>query len=252
MENAVKALLIAAAVLLVLMIISLLVISYGQTSNFFENQHDATVTEQLQSFNEQFVNYNNTTIRGNEMLSIINKVVDYNTMQATNKGYEKITLNISGLDSPQVMNQFKYNDADNSIFGDMNILKGTKEISNKVNELLNELYSDIPYITESHLQTLASNIHYIVVPSTGENVTERDIKNRNKVIENTLNVNVEGKELLLEKIQRVAREYYQLAKFKRAKFKCTDIIHSQKSGRVKIMKFELVMDAEGKIEYYSN
>ena len=43
MENAAKALLIAAAILILVMILSLLVVAYGQVSDFFQREHENTV-----------------------------------------------------------------------------------------------------------------------------------------------------------------------------------------------------------------
>jgi len=109
MENATKALLIAASMLLAIMLISLLVMGYNRISSHYEQQHELLTAEQLDKFNKQFQNYNRSDIRGNELISLMNKVIDYNVSQAYQEGtnYEpiKVTITIGGTD---ITNQFKY------------------------------------------------------------------------------------------------------------------------------------------------
>lgn len=246
MENATKALLIAAAIILLTMILSLLVIAYGQTSDFFQKQSDSNVVEQLERFNKQFDNYNGTTIRGNEMLSMINKVIDYNTLQAEDNGYDKIKLIIKGIDSEDIKNQFKNESSDAFILNLEEInTEGTKEISETVTKLLDMVNDEIPNITESQLQTLAANISEILIDNNPNMDSERNkynLKQRNTLIKKILKVDVENNSDLLEKIQNVTKQYYQLVQFKRAYFKCTNIEHSNNTGRVIKMQFELVVD----------
>lgn len=91
MENASKALIMAGSVLVALMVISLLVI-------FFNNIRDLQGVEQNSEKLEQTVEYNKQydvyarNVYGSELLSIANKVVDYNKREAQNKGYAKIEL----------------------------------------------------------------------------------------------------------------------------------------------------------------
>ena len=97
MENATKALLIAAGVLIGIIILSMLLLGYNQISNYYQQQSDNLSLKQIVELNKKFTNYDGKTIRGNEMLSVINSVVDYNTWvtQNANEGYEEIQLNIS-------------------------------------------------------------------------------------------------------------------------------------------------------------
>lgn len=59
MENAVKALLIAASVLIGIMIISLGVSLYASLSKYVESTQDEIVIKEIQRFNEQFIRYIN-------------------------------------------------------------------------------------------------------------------------------------------------------------------------------------------------
>jgi len=241
MENATKALLIAAAMILVVMILSLLVITYEDTSSFFEKEHDNAVVEQLIRFNKQFDNYSGKTIRGNEMLSIINKVIDYNTLLAESNGYGDMTLVIQGFDE-NVKNILKYNESHTSIFNTININDGMKAISGKVNELLGTAQSaGLTNITETHLQKFSAKIQYIL--------DDTDEEYRDKVIKNILGINlsVNLDDALVVTIQEITKQYYQLTKFKSANFKCTSVKHSTVTAGVEKMVFEIVKDDAGNV-----
>ena len=243
MENATKALLIAAGILMLVMILSLLVIAYNNTSNFFQSEHENTVIEQLERFNNQFDNYSESTVRGNEMLSIINKVIDYNSLQAENEGYEEITLTIKKMDNSDVINQFKYEESDTSILTGINS-GGSKALSEKVTYLLNQVNGEISYIKESHLQQLNENISYILVTNSDD---QKDIDERNRRLKNIFKEDIGSDTDLLEKIQKITRQYHQLVQFKRANFKCIEIVHDSQTGRVSKMIFEIVLDSNGRV-----
>ncbi len=93
MENASKALVMAGSVLIGLVIISLLVFFYDNLKRAASTEYDVVVTAQTTEFNKQFDVYNRT-IYGSELLSIANKIQDYNTRQASAEGYEKIELEV--------------------------------------------------------------------------------------------------------------------------------------------------------------
>ena len=78
MENVSKALMIAGGMLIAIMVISLIIVLWNQMSGYFAEQHSATIVEQIAEFNAQFENYNGKDIRGNELISVMNKVVNYN------------------------------------------------------------------------------------------------------------------------------------------------------------------------------
>ena len=176
MENSVKALLIAASMILVIMILTLVMVAYNDTSGFFQREHENTVVEQLERFNNQFDNYNDTTIRGNEMLSMINKLIDYNVLQAENDGYDEIELVINGIDSDNVKNQFKSNNSDSSILNNISNKDGQKAISGKIEELLQTARNaGISSITETKLQKL--QIEEDTILKTPANDDKKDERN---------------------------------------------------------------------------
>lgn len=112
MENATKALLIAAGILLTVMLISLLVIGYNQISSYYRQNEEILTAEQLNKFNKQFQNYNRGDIRGNELISLMNKVIDYNVSQSYQEGTNykpiKVTIKITDDSDNSLLDSFKY------------------------------------------------------------------------------------------------------------------------------------------------
>ena len=111
MENITKALLIAAGVLIAIILTTLLVIGYNQISGYYQEQSNVTEVKQIIEMSKKFVNYEEKEIRGNEMLSVINMVEDYNewVKQNSNEGYNEITLNVVFKNSNNLSNGW-YND----------------------------------------------------------------------------------------------------------------------------------------------
>ena len=98
MENASKALLMAAGVLIVILILSVFMYFVNQVSDFKKSNSDAVKDSQLATFNEQFTQYARNDLKGVEIISLINKVVNYNK-KSTGAGEinysQKITLKIA-------------------------------------------------------------------------------------------------------------------------------------------------------------
>ncbi len=101
MENASKALLIAGGILLTMLIIGLVIFAWSSFSDFYNKNDELEDIENTAKFNEQFTNYNRNNVYGYELISLANKVADYNKRyssaeNATNdKKYNPITMTIS-------------------------------------------------------------------------------------------------------------------------------------------------------------
>jgi hypothetical protein len=78
MENASKALLMAGGILIALLIIAMLLYSFSSMSGYFDEKNSQEETEQLTEFNNQFEAYNRKLLRGTEVISVMNKVLDNN------------------------------------------------------------------------------------------------------------------------------------------------------------------------------
>lgn len=94
MENASKALIMACGVLISLMVIGLLVLFYNNLSGMQKIKTDSETEQQAAEFNKQYDVYARD-VYGSEILSIANKIADYNKREADNKGYTPIDLEVT-------------------------------------------------------------------------------------------------------------------------------------------------------------
>lgn len=125
MENASKALIMAGSVLVSLIIISLLVGSFHQMRNLKQTELSTEQVQQAAEFNKPYTAYERD-VYGSELLSIANKVKDYNKRQAEIEDYTKIELVVTIS-----------NDIDDNL-----LKKGTytsEQIVNKIKEIDDEI-----------------------------------------------------------------------------------------------------------------
>ena len=95
MENASKALLIAGAILIALIIISVGIYMYNITKNVQQEIDAKTVADQLAKFNQQFEAYDKKAMRAVEIITIVNKVVAYNTKDPDMSAADMIKVNMT-------------------------------------------------------------------------------------------------------------------------------------------------------------
>lgn len=94
MENASKALIMAGSVLIALLVISLLVVFYNNIRNLQKTELSVEQQEKAGEFNKQYEVYQRD-IYGSELLSLVNKINDYNKIEAENEGYTKIEIYVT-------------------------------------------------------------------------------------------------------------------------------------------------------------
>lgn len=95
MENASKALIIAGSILIALIVISLLVMFYDNISEMMNVNEKVDLTEQIVEFNKQYDVYYRDNLYGSDILSLANKVKDYNEREAGAEGYEKLEMKVT-------------------------------------------------------------------------------------------------------------------------------------------------------------
>ena len=93
MENASKALIMAGSILIALIIIGVLVLFFNNLTNIKRIEEEGITVEQATEFNKQYDAYARN-VYGSELLSIANKISDYNLRESENKGYAKIELSV--------------------------------------------------------------------------------------------------------------------------------------------------------------
>ena len=74
MENASRALLIAGGVLIAIIVITLLIHTYGDISSFQRQQVSNEEVERIENFNKEYTKYQNQYVYGTEVITVINKV----------------------------------------------------------------------------------------------------------------------------------------------------------------------------------
>lgn len=96
MENASKALMIAGAVLLAILVVSLLIYFFSQPGNMYSSINDREEARTLQEFNSQYESFNRNNLYGADIVSVINKVNDNKKKYADNAEYQiAISLTIT-------------------------------------------------------------------------------------------------------------------------------------------------------------
>lgn len=243
MENITKALLIAGGILFAILVLTLLVIFYNQISAYYAEQHNAKMIEQITEFNNKFENYSGKTIRGNELISVMNKVVDYNRTYSDMEGNERITISVD-LKGHQKDLLYPGTSISNTLFkgGEITNSKGSDEDISKISALATEIVNSarIDGIDDAKLQKLSANISTVCSTSTNE----EDIRIRNEKLQRILgyNKNKTFTNSEIEEIQSVTLKYYQLTQFKRVMFECTEMVHSKKDGRINKISFKAVIE----------
>lgn len=268
MENASKALLISAAILIAILIISLMMVVYNEVSDYYAAGHEEKEIQQLKEFNEIFDNYNRENIRGTDMLSLMNRIIDYNERLSyeVNTQYPRmqVTIDLKGH-----LEDFKYRDVATTIFtgitrdGLITNKKGTDAVEDKwlvsITEVENELIdSDGPYsrfnLTPTKLQRLSADISNIIIDpyyETGiDDMSVKSRKNRKIIIKNILKQEFDDSNITdLNDIKEIAAKYYEFTQFKRALFNCTQVIYDQESGRINEMNFEVKINDNDIVEF---
>ena len=218
MENASKALIMAAGVLIALMILGALLLMFSNLSNYQETNTQGTREAQVVEFKNQFETYNRQDIRGTDMVSLMNRVVDYNTRKTgttSEEQYQKMEISVTGI-SPSA---FKYDTSDDSLIKESYTQDNITTLLNPVKQLENKYQQK--YITE-----LSANI---------SNIIDGDSEEQAKKILNTTNLDRYGG---IDQIKLDTAKYYQYTQFKRTYFDCTGVEYNQQTGRIVKMEFK--------------
>ena len=92
MENASKALIIAGAVLLSVMIVSLLIYTGKSFGLIAKAEQDAKLTEDRKKFNAEYEVYDKNLMYGTDVLSCLNKAQSNNQKYVNNNYFVKLKI----------------------------------------------------------------------------------------------------------------------------------------------------------------
>lgn len=274
MENASKALIIAGGILLTMAIVGLVIFAWNRFSDYYKNDDNLAEIDDLTKFNLQFTNYQRDDIHGYELVSLANKVFDYNTRRSnaignkSNEWYNTITMTI---DFKGMQNKFRYsNDITSRELLFKNGIYSNNGIDNFIHTAtgIEEVYGGADTATK-----LAKSIDSLILTQDqidyNQNYKKMSPANSKwKAVQDYISISKDKSILGGKKINETISEYeinniysnmqrkltndasimkyYEYYQFKRGIFKCTstDITYDQSTGRVSTIKFTFT----GKIE----
>lgn len=215
MENASKALIMAGSVLIALLIIGALLLMFNSLSSYQEVGTQEEKEAQVIQFNNQFETYLRNNVRGSDMISLMNRIVDYNARKGddTQEQFQKMDIKIIGID----VNKLKYDQNDNGIIE-------TNYTEDTIKSLLTEVQELEEKYQSKYIGALSANISKIM--SSKEEVE--------KILPKRLE-SYEG----YNKIKEDTKEYYQYSQFKRLNFNCetSQTQYNSNTGRIISIEF---------------
>lgn len=242
MDNASKALIMAGGVLIGLLIISALVLMFSNLSAYQTTNIESTRDSQIVEFNNKYESYNKKNLRGSELYSLLNMVVDYNRRQTTagtgwaDKGQSvafepmKISFNINDI------TKFSADTSGNKL-----IKRSNYEIGGNENTFENEIKGTIDDLENRYgkdsLTNLSSNLTRIFIDSNSSTEQAEAVNKFNSISKNRKAIKFDDIAKGSE-IREDVYEYYEYVQFKRARFNCTGTSYNKNTGRIIELKFE--------------
>lgn len=263
MENASKALLIAGGMLLVMLIVGLVIFSWSKYSDFYNQSDELAEIEDITKFNLQFTNYENRKVYGYELISLANKVADYNMKYSAIGKNDELYKSIEmAIDLKGNEKEFSFGEIttdgkrisqnkQNTFFSTLNIMKQSStrnDITNVISEAsgIENFYGDkdITAKLAKSINTLILTDEQIEYNQNNKNMSPEESKasavENYKYITKT-NENITYKEMV-NKLTNYNNgnilKYYEYQQFKKGIFECSGVSYDDVTGRVIDIKFE--------------
>ena len=267
MENASKALLISAGILIVMLVVTLLIFGWRSYSDYFLKKQELENIDNLAKFNEQFESYERDDVMGYELLSLANKVADYNERYSNykddttnekarnDKNYTpiKVVINIDSttrekMSYDQTNRLFKLN-----VYEQSSTKNEIKKIIEKASEFEKKFNKrDTAAKVAKNIRTLVKSNDLITYYKNTLKLSDKDIDAKivgdfNAITGLNLSTYQEVDDYITGTTNgSKIYAYYEYYQFKRMKFKCENakIAYDDASGRISYMEFT----ATGEIE----
>lgn len=246
MENAAKALIMAASVLIAIVIISAFILMMSNLTSYQESSYQSNLSAQIAEFNNQFVTYDRSDIRGSDMISLMNRVSDYNARYADSEGFTEmqITIKMNGYNDElafdgtnRIITESQYTQ-DNIylIVGQPNLttVNGSGSVSSEVSS--GPIRTIENKYQQKYCNQLSSEIFNIksIVDSSGTTTEKNETFDEEKILPNPAS-SYGGISVIYED----ALKYYEYIQFKRAYFDCKgEPEYDKNTGRILKMEFE--------------
>ena len=274
MENASKALLMAGAALLGMLLISLLFYAVGVIKNYKSSKEELITIENTAKFNQKFTVYDRDDVLGYELISLINQVIDYNERKSSDSLYKNdeqypyIHLSIT-INEPEVFYRDETLGEQYRLFRKMTYAEN--ELSAKNRNSPNSFKKSIEdkmtkALTDFHLQDDEIRANKVAKNIDSIFLTKDEIKDKSKLpsygseqavyqdMANTYNLAVNPdtkitwqdaqKDFVIGNNNAERNNYYVYAcmfyeymQFKRGEFECTNLGYDNSTGRVKTISF---------------
>ena len=210
MENASRALIIAGTVLISVVVLIALIFAFRDIRGLKEGETKDDEYKKIADFNKSFESYDKD-LYGSELLSLANKIADYNVQYTEETGYEKITLSVK--EKSGTYDQKHYVDVQDNMQKLMQTYKNTSYI-----EALHDAFD-----TKSKIN----------------NKNDAQYQKAEQQIKDILNKIGKKESEIKSNINKDFETYTQYSSLKNKKFKPTaNSITYYKNGRIKEMNFE--------------
>ena len=240
MENASKALIIAASVLISIVIISAFILMMSNLTDYQMKSNKEAADQQTTEFNNQYDTYNRKDIRGSDMISLMSRVVDHNTRK-TAEGYTEMGIEVT-IDS-STRKKLTFDQTTNRLILKDSYTQDTiSEIVGQPSSISSEISTgEIGRIQNKYQSKYASQL--VAQISNIESIINDGNLNSNTKKEEEFN----SKKWLpkeasyyggIDEIFDDTLIYYEYVQFKRAYFDCKDVEYDRNTGRLINVKFE--------------
>lgn len=223
MENASKALLMAGGMLIALMIIGALLLMFNQIGDYEKAQTSSEKVSQVADFNKEYVKYTYDDIKGYDLISLINKAIDFNEKEvpvSNSVDYDKkITIKVNNINNNKKTSFIgKY-----GVSGEASLFKNDTYI---IKDSTNELSKSI-----SKFSGLETKYSLGVMSKLSANYDS--IKNGEKTIKEVTGRDIEG--ISIKEIE----QYREYSEFKNSTFR-SDADPIYDGEQVSILSFKFV------------
>lgn len=235
--------------LLAILIVSLLIYAWSMFSKYQSSQDELADIEDTAKFNEQFTNYDRDDVQGYELISLVNKIVDYNKRKSNAQGatndekYTPITIRINfngkNIDLTQDGNR-------NRLFTKDIYRQSSEEsyINNSFKDILEfRDYAEERYGGSDAATKLAKSIDSIFLNNTASDTNKIEaVKKYNSYVTNNnsrYGLNTNGYDNMNSTEKLNIYKYYEYVQFKRSIFasSANELLYDNISGRIKQMVF---------------
>ena len=247
MENATKALLIGAGMLFAVVVVSMVLYTYNQITTYYNSKQDEQEVKQQAEFNIEFSAYDRDDVTGFELVSLINKIINYNAQNVVDEG-----LGFDNTDKYWTKMEIKFTITDKNLVEGELFKEGKKETINgsagrtfdseysntntKIEKIMDDMHELENTYSAGVLSKLVSNVDSLDIFLTEEEKEQKLQNNeRIKTVKEVL-----GKEMNLTGLDKEdVIKYGQYIDFKRAEFESIpeEVEYDTKTGRLTKLSF---------------